>query len=176
MKSPDMVFRMGGRPPNKTYQGGQQVRRDDNAPGGVRVFQDAAHRMEAAEIRGEFARQLPADWMPRDVAAEVEVVLVYPGRVMDGLAEDALVPHTERPDADNLVKTILDAGTRAGVWTDDARIFDLRIRKFRGARPFWRVSVKWGGYGFWAGVKLEVWRVKKALREWRKEKKKGQKA
>ena len=165
MNNPSIVFRMGGQPPRKTHQGGQQIRRDDDAPGGVRVFQDAEHRMEAAEIRGEFERQLPIGWEPRDDAAEVEVALVYPQRQTDRLTDDALIPHTERPDADNLVKTILDSATRAGVWTDDARVFDLRVRKFRGPRARGSVAVKWGGYGFWQGVRMAVGEVKRHLKE-----------
>ena len=147
------------------------MRRDEF--GGVRVFQDEEHRREAWEIRGEFQRQLPAGWVAKDDAAEVEVVLVYPQRTTDRLEGDAMIPHTERPDADNLLKTILDSGTRAGVWTDDSRIFDLRVRKFRGARAWWQVSVKWGGYGSWKGARVAVDWLKNELRRLRRARRSG---
>ena len=33
------------------------------------------------------------------------------------------VPHTKKPDADNLLKAVMDAMTEAGVWKDDAQVF-----------------------------------------------------
>lgn len=38
------------------------------------------------------------------------------------------VPHT-KPDLDKAVRAILDAGTTARVWTDDARVVSLRATK-----------------------------------------------
>lgn len=45
---------------------------------------------------------------------------------------DALtdLPHIETPDRDNLDKAVLDATTRAKVWTDDCIVFDGAPRKF----------------------------------------------
>lgn len=37
--------------------------------------------------------------------------------------------HTQRPDADNLAKPIMDALTELGFWRDDALIYELRVRK-----------------------------------------------
>lgn len=142
MREPDLAFRIPGKPPRRTHQGGLKYCRDDAAEGGVRVYIDEEHRREAWEMRGEFARRLPPGWTPRREGARVRVELVYPLRKSDRLpAPGALLFHTVRPDADNLVKSILDALTRAGVWEDDAQVWDLRVRKWRGEVPRWAVFV-----------------------------------
>ena len=172
----ELRFYIGGKPPRKTHQGGVQYRRDDAAPGGVRVFTDPSHLNEALEMRAEFRRQLPAGWKASGEPAEVLVTLAYPQRQTDRLDDDALLPHTERPDADNLVKSILDAMTRAEVWVDDAQVYDLRIRKFRAKTPRWTVRVAFGGNGFLGRERLPVAEIKKRLAERRRAAKKAAKA
>jgi Holliday junction resolvase RusA-like endonuclease len=34
-----------------------------------------------------------------------------------------------KPDADNIAKLVLDALTKAGIWTDDTRVADLVVRR-----------------------------------------------
>lgn len=168
-QQPDrLVFRFLARPPRKTHQGGVQYRRDPSARGGVRVFIDAAHSNEAWAMRADFARQLPDGWTPSDKPAKVVVTLVYPQRKTDRLPGGAYLPHTERPDADNLVKSILDAMTRACVWVDDAQVFSLRVDKWRGAVPIWEVRVEFGGYGHLDGQKLPIDLIRFRLAERRR--------
>jgi crossover junction endodeoxyribonuclease RusA len=40
------------------------------------------------------------------------------------------VPHTNKPDADNLLKALQDAVTDAGIWTDDALVFASSVDKW----------------------------------------------
>lgn len=141
MTDPDLAFQFDGVPPRKTLQAGRGLVADADAPGGVRVFTREPQRAEAFWMREMFRRSLPAGWSPRTGAARVRVELVYPARQRDRLAGDVLLPHTVRPDADNLVKSLLDSLTRAGVWADDAQVYDLRVRKWRGRRPRWAVFV-----------------------------------
>lgn len=161
-------FLFGGVPPRKTHQGGVQYRRDERAVGGVRVYIDEAHRMEAWQIRDAIRRQLPGGWVPCDDPVEASITFVYPQRKTDNLPPEVFVPHTEKPDADNLVKTILDQATAAGVWTDDARVFDLRVRKFRAAVPRWSIEVAFGGYGFVDHARMALDELKAAVRALRR--------
>lgn len=139
-RDPDLAFRVAGMPPRKTAQEKGMVA-DAFAPGGVRVFTKGPQRMEAWWMRAEFARRLPPGWRARKEGARVRVELVYPLRKSDKCAPGGLIPHTVRPDADNLVKALLDALTRARVWEDDAQVWDLRVRKWRGEVPRWAVFV-----------------------------------
>jgi crossover junction endodeoxyribonuclease RusA len=41
----------------------------------------------------------------------------------------AFVPDKRRRDLDNLLKSVLDSMTHAGVWLDDSQIDDLRITR-----------------------------------------------
>jgi crossover junction endodeoxyribonuclease RusA len=41
-------------------------------------------------------------------------------------------PHTKKPDADNLLKAVMDAMTDAGVWTDDALVYSSCAEKWYG--------------------------------------------
>lgn len=140
--APDLAFRMDGIPPHKTLQAGRGARVEN---GEVRFFTRADTRAEAWQMRAEFSRRLPSGWRAKGGPVKVRVELVYPLRKrererLEG-AGDLLLPHVERPDADNIVKSLLDSMTRAGVWADDAQVCDLRVRKWRGARPRWAVFV-----------------------------------
>jgi crossover junction endodeoxyribonuclease RusA len=42
---------------------------------------------------------------------------------------EAFFPDRRRRDLDNILKSLLDSLTHAGVWEDDSQITDLRIRK-----------------------------------------------
>ena len=42
------------------------------------------------------------------------------------------VPHTGKPDADNLAKAVLDAMTLAGWWRDDSQVYVLTVQKYVG--------------------------------------------
>lgn len=144
--SPDLSFRVDGMPPRKTLQAGRGAYVEN---GRVRFFTSPEVRAEAWQMRAEFRKRLPAGWMPRRDPARVRVELVYPlrkperERLEGTAAAEMLIPHVEKPDVDNLVKSLLDSMTRAGVWEDDSQVCDLRVRKWRGMRPRWAVFVWW---------------------------------
>lgn len=48
-------------------------------------------------------------------------------RAMRGAPE---VPFKGKPDADNIAKLVMDACTRAGVWTDDTVVAQLEVRRW----------------------------------------------
>ncbi len=161
-----LVFRFDARPPAKTLQSGRGA--FAGADGRVHFFTKSGVRSEAWQMRADIGRQLPDGWTPSREPARVKVTLVYPERKTDRLPRGGFIPHVERPDADNLVKSILDSMTRARVWDDDAQVFDLRVRKFRGAVPFWEVAVEFGGYGFLDGGRHPLWFLKRLLTQRRR--------
>jgi len=51
---------------------------------------------------------------------------------------------TTKPDADNVEKLVLDAGTKAGLWEDDTQVAELVVRRVRAARgegPSTRIAI-----------------------------------
>lgn len=144
--SPDLSFRVDGMPPRKTLQAGRGAYVENGA---VRFFTSPEVRAEAWQMLAEFRKQLPAGWVARRDPARVRVELVYPLRKPERVrlegtdAAEMLIPHAVKPDVDNLVKSLLDSMTRAGVWEDDGQVCDLRVRKWRGMRPRWAVFVWW---------------------------------
>ena len=56
------------------------------------------------------------------------------------------VPHTSRPDLDNLEKNMLDVMSRLGYWTDDSIVARKSTGKFWGPRPGIAVHIS----GFYA--------------------------
>jgi Holliday junction resolvase RusA-like endonuclease len=152
MRAPDVVFRVAGEPPRRTAQAG----RGAYAVGGrVRFYVRPEAREEEQRMAAEFRRQLPAGWEARRGAVRVAVELVYPATKKDALRGDELILHAVRPDVDNIVKGVLDALTRAGVWVDDGQVADLRVRKWRGNRPRWQVAV-WFAVGGAEGAAADV--------------------
>jgi len=47
-----------------------------------------------------------------------------------GLPKCTIVPHTAKPDNDNLQKSTIDAITAAGVWKDDALVYTIFSEKY----------------------------------------------
>jgi Holliday junction resolvase RusA-like endonuclease len=46
------------------------------------------------------------------------------------MKEGAAVPHTKKPDVDNLLKAVMDSMTAAGVWKDDALVYATEADKW----------------------------------------------
>lgn len=50
------------------------------------------------------------------------------------MANNVPVPHTKKPDTDNLLKAVMDSLTAVGVWKDDAQVFDTHSAKYYTGR------------------------------------------
>ncbi len=71
------------------------------------------------------------------------------GALLGGWPEGR-IPKDSRPDFDNLAKSICDGINAAGLWEDDARVFDGRVRKFYAATdevPHVEVALRPAGQG-----------------------------
>lgn len=51
-------------------------------------------------------------------------------------------PKTSRPDADNIVKLLLDVCSDLEMWPDDAVVADLHVRKLWGDKPSVRITIE----------------------------------
>ena len=65
---------------------------------------------------------------PVGVPVRVDILAVFPRpkRLTRKKDPPGLLPHTVRPDLDNVCKALLDSATAAGVWADDGQVTCLR--------------------------------------------------
>lgn len=54
------------------------------------------------------------------------------------------IAHTHRPDADNVSKSICDAGNGV-IWRDDSQIYQMQIFKFYSLIPRTEIEISYGG-------------------------------
>jgi Holliday junction resolvase RusA-like endonuclease len=80
-----------------------------------------------AEIRAAFlqCRRPP---ITGPVRLRVDFYLPRPKGMKDTGEQN--IPHVKKPDADNLLKAVMDAMTEAGVWEDDALVFNPDPAKY----------------------------------------------
>lgn len=122
-----------------------QMKRAARTKQGIRFFkskeqQDSEHSWASVLL----PHQPPT---PLDGPLEVSIALFYPytkgdtQRVRDRDRKDH-IPHTSKPDLDNVVKALTDQLVRLKFIVDDSRIYDLRVRKFRAPMEDVGVSIR----------------------------------
>lgn len=143
-REPDVLVYLPGAPRGK----GRPRSRIVTKPGGnqfVSVYTDAETRSYEAMLRYAAEKAMQGR-PPFDCALNVRVVacMAVPdswSAKQKHLALEGARRPTGRPDADNLIKSIVDAGNKI-VWVDDARIVKLVVEKYYHERP---------------GLQMEVW-------------------
>lgn len=88
---------------------------------------------KAAVAMAAQAAGLPETLWDGPVSLQVTFHLPRPKRLMRRKDPDGPVPHTSKPDTDNLVKAVKDALTGV-LWRDDSLIWDESIRKVYHAK------------------------------------------
>lgn len=84
---------------------------------------------------------------PLDCPLQVDLVFYFarPQRLMRPRSPDRRLPHTTKPDRDNLDKAVLDCLKVDGWWVDDSRVCAGSIHKFyvaKGEEPGLEVTVR----------------------------------
>lgn len=68
---------------------------------------------------------------PYQDAVEIRIKWVYPYRKSEPKKNrHAPIPCITRPDADNILKGLIDAMTKVGFWKDDSLIFRISFEKY----------------------------------------------
>lgn len=96
-------------------------------------------------VQAAAARYRPNRPITGPVRLDLTFVLPRPKCLLRKCDPDGLIPHTRRPDRDNLVKGTQDGLSLAGFWLDDAQICDGRTLKFyaeRNGQPRIVVSIE----------------------------------
>lgn len=82
---------------------------------------------------------------PIETPVMISVRFTFPFRKSERRAvvkAGARIPHTSRPDLDNLEKGLLDTMTRLGFWTDDSLIAVKHSAKAWGPEPSVRITIE----------------------------------
>ncbi len=118
-------FFMSMIPPTSTHQ--QQGHTVDK--NGVHRFYNRSNGEAEAKLAAHLIKHIPPE--PYTGAIEVIVKWCFPikGRHKDG------EPYTNKPDADNLCKSLYDIMSKLGYWKDDKQISSSITQKFWAEVP-----------------------------------------
>lgn len=123
-------------PPKTTAQ--QHKRIFKNKAGRMFLGTDAKGRATESELASIFLSAPPSPDFPRDRPIEVKITFFYPYRKSERksvVAREEDIPHTSKPDLDNLCKGCADVLTRCGFWNDDSQIYSISLKKYWSKRP-----------------------------------------
>lgn len=98
--------------------------------GRPRFFKNRKAQVYLDAIGGLAGQYRPASPFRGPISLDLFFVLPRPKSLMTKTAPDGLIPHTKRPDLDNLVKGTQDGLSLAGFWADDSQIFAGNPAKF----------------------------------------------
>lgn len=111
-----------------------------HAPGGRRIYlkpSDASLRDFRAAVKRAVNELEAWEPIPAGVAVQLRVRIYLPrpkahyrtGRFAHERRDHAPALPTKKPDGDKVLRAVNDALTLAGVWHDDAQVFDQRVTK-----------------------------------------------
>lgn len=97
-------------------------------------------------IKTEYRRQCHDYMFDSDVALDVRIKAYFeipqskPKKAKSAMLFHLLRP-MKKPDVDNIVKCVLDAGNGI-IYHDDKQVVDLQVRKFYSSNPRMEISIK----------------------------------
>jgi Holliday junction resolvase RusA-like endonuclease len=87
-----------------------------------------------ALIAASLQSSLPAQPYEGPVSVSAKFLMPRPKRLQRRKDPPGELPHTAKPDGDNLVKAVLDVCSQINVWRDDAQVVDTFIQKRYAAK------------------------------------------
>lgn len=136
---PNIDIRLNIVPPTATAQQKGVFVRNGRAQFFVKAKVREAENFLAAILR-PFAPLAPFTG-----AVELRATWCFPYRKSEPkwrTAGGAYLPHTTRPDLDNLEKGLLDTMTRLRFWLDDSQVAQKKTNKAWGESPFLEIHVR----------------------------------
>lgn len=114
-------------------------------------------------IKAELARHVGgtgviAEPWEGPVRVDIEAFFERPQRLLKARSPEGIIPHTAKPDRDNLDKVVLDALKDAGLMRDDSQAFTGLIQKWyvaKGCAPGVRIVAELVGGGAGGGALFE---------------------
>lgn len=117
---------------------------------GVFVRNGRAHFFVKAKVKEaeNFLAAMLQPYAPAEPftgAVELRATWCFPYRKSEAKAntrDGAFIPHTSRPDLDNLEKGLLDTLTRLRFWEDDSQVAQKKTNKAWGVSPFLDIHIR----------------------------------
>lgn len=138
-----MTIKLDIIPPTRTAQqkgAFSYIGRDGKAH--TRFYRKAEVQEAEAFLAGLLKPYKPEQPIEEPVALGVVFCFPYRASEKKSITRRALtVPHTVRPDLDNLEKGLLDTLTRLGFWRDDNLVWSKVTHKLRGPKPFLKIKI-----------------------------------
>ena len=114
--------------------------------GKVRVYDPGTAEGWKSAIAIAAEPHRPAQPIEGPIICSIDFALPRPKRLMRKCDPDGPLPHTGKPDRDNLDKAVLDALTTLGFWRDDAQVYIGTIIKqiaSKTGRPGAFITIDW---------------------------------
>ena len=92
-------------------------------PGLIRIYDCGSARAWKEAVALAAKPHLPPKPLVGPVRVDIDFFFHRPTRLMRRMDPDGLLPHTAKPDIDNLGKAVLDALKDAGMFCDDSIVF-----------------------------------------------------
>jgi Holliday junction resolvase RusA-like endonuclease len=99
---------------------------------------DTKGRATESELASIFLTKRPGNDFPKDKPIAVSLAFYYPYRKSEKksiVKSGEIIPHTSKPDLDNMCKGCADVLTRCGFWNDDSQIYSLSLSKHYSPTP-----------------------------------------
>jgi Holliday junction resolvase RusA-like endonuclease len=110
------TFRVRGDPK------GQPRPRAFSRGGSARVYDPGTAEGWKGQVALASQRVMPDEALIGPVRVDMAFYFKRPKRLLRKKDIDMAIPHTSKPDLDNLAKAVLDAMTQLGWWHDDAQV------------------------------------------------------
>ena len=98
--------------------------------GKAQVYDPGTAEAWKAQIAFAIRPYLPPEPIDGPLYVSAVFLMPRPKRLLTKSSLDGLIPHTAKPDCDNLAKALYDCLTQVGVWRDDAQIVYARVQKY----------------------------------------------
>lgn len=97
--------------------------------GHARVYDAGTAEGWKSLVAAAVGPHLPTAPLEGPVSVEMDFHMPRPKSLLRKKDPDGLIPHTAKPDADNLAKAVADTLTQVGLWRDDSQICEMLSRK-----------------------------------------------
>lgn len=97
--------------------------------GKARVYDPGTAEGWKSAVAAALLPSIPESPEEGPVSVTARFLMPRPKRMLRMKAPSGEVPHTNKPDADNLVKAVMDTCSQVRVWNDDTQVVDLFVQK-----------------------------------------------